>query len=79
MSESKQAEFRRKEVALIYQFYNLIPVLNVDENMCLPVKLDGREVDKEKLDEMVQKLGLETRRKNLPNELSRADSNKELQ
>ena len=70
LNEEKQAEFRRKEVALIYQFYNLIPVLNVEENMCLPIKLDGQKVDDKKLDEMIQKLGLQERRKNLPNELS---------
>lgn len=70
LSEKKQAEFRRKEVALIYQFYNLIPVLNVEENMCLPIKLDGRRVETDKLEELIAKLGLEERKKNLPNELS---------
>lgn len=70
LNEAKQAEFRRKEVALIYQFYNLIPVLNVEENMCLPIKLDGKKVDKNKLNEMIRKLGLQERRKNLPNALS---------
>lgn len=70
LSEPKQAEFRRRDVALIYQFYNLIPVLNVEENMVLPIKLDGKKEDKEKLEEMIKKLGLEDRRKNLPNELS---------
>ena len=70
LNESKQAEFRRKEVALIYQFYNLIPVLNVEENMCLPIKLDGKKVDKNKLNEMIERLGLQERRKNLPNALS---------
>lgn len=71
LSEPKQAEFRRRDVALIYQFYNLIPVLNVEENMVLPIKLDGKKEDKEKLDTMIKKLGLAERRKNLPNELSR--------
>lgn len=70
LSEEKQAEFRRRKVALIYQFYNLIPVLNVEENMCLPINLDHKEADKIKLDELIKKLGLQERRKNLPNELS---------
>lgn len=76
LSEPKQAEFRRREVALIYQFYNLIPVLNVEENMCLPIKLDDKKVDKEKLDKLIETLGLEDRRKNLPNELSRRTTTK---
>ena len=70
LSEEKQAQFRRREVALIYQFYNLIPVLNVEENMTLPIDLDKKQVDKQKLEELIQKLGLQDRRKNLPNELS---------
>ena len=70
LSEPKQAEFRRRDVALIYQFYNLIPVLNVEENMCLPIKLDDKKVDTQKLNELIEKLGLADRRKNLPNELS---------
>jgi len=70
LNEAKQAEFRRKEVALIYQFYNLIPVLNVEENMCLPIKLDSKKVDNQKLDKLIESLGLEEKRKNLPNELS---------
>lgn len=70
LSEPKQAEFRRREVALIYQFYNLIPVLNVEENISLPIKLDGRKVEEKELSEMIQKLGMQERRKNLPNELS---------
>lgn len=71
LSEPKQAEFRRRDVALIYQFYNLIPVLNVEENMTLPIKLDNKKVDNEKLNSIIEKLGLSERRKNLPNELSR--------
>ncbi len=70
LSEEKQAQFRRRDVALIYQFYNLIPVLNVEENMSLPIKLDNKNVNKNKLNELIAKLGLEERRKNLPNELS---------
>ena len=65
LKEEKQAEFRRREVALIYQFYNLIPVLNVEENISLPIKVDTK-----KLNELIEKLGLQDRRKNLPNELS---------
>lgn len=79
LSEPKQAEFRRKEVALIYQFYNLIPVLNVEENICLPLKLDKQTIDENKLSELIKKLGLENKRKNLPNELSRSDNNNVLQ
>jgi len=55
---------------LIYQFYNLIPILNVEENITLPLSLDGREVNQKKLDEMITVLGLEKRRTHLPNELS---------
>ena len=76
LSEEKQAEFRRREVALVYQFYNLIPVLNVEENMTLPIDLDKKEVNKQKLEELIQKLGLQDRRKNLPNELSRRTTTK---
>ena len=64
------AVFRRRQVGLIYQFYNLIPVLTAEENMTLPVLLDGREVNKERLEELVDTLGLKERRKNLPNQLS---------
>ena len=55
---------------MIYQFYNLIPILNVEENITLPLSLDGREVNQKKLDEMITVLGLEKRRTHLPNELS---------
>ena len=64
------AVFRRRKVGLIYQFYNLIPVLNVAENITLPTKLDGREVDNKRLNELLITLGLEKRRFNLPNQLS---------
>lgn len=64
------AIFRRRQVGLIYQFYNLIPILNVEENIVLPLKLDNREVNKEKLDELLKVLGLEDRRFHLPNQLS---------
>ena len=69
-NEEKLAIFRRRQVGLIYQFYNLIPVLNVTENMTLPVLLDGREVNEERLQEMLEILGLRGREKHLPNQLS---------
>ncbi len=69
-SDDKLAIFRRRQVGLIYQFYNLIPILNVEENIALPLKLDNREVNAEKLDNLLNLLGLEERRKHLPNELS---------
>ena len=68
--DDKLAIFRRRQVGLIYQFYNLIPILNVEENITLPLALDNREVDKHKLDEMIKLLGLENRKTHLPNELS---------
>ncbi len=68
--EEQLAIFRRRQVGLIYQFYNLIPILNVQENMVLPVLMDGRKVDKMYLQELIQTLGLEGREKNLPNQLS---------
>ena len=68
--DEKLAIFRRREVGLIYQFYNLIPVLNVVENMSLPVLLDGRKVDEKRLRELKELLGLEGREKHLPNQLS---------
>ena len=64
------AIFRRRQVGLIYQFYNLIPVLSAEENMTLPVLLDGRQVNNERLEELLNTLGLKERRKNLPNQLS---------
>ena len=64
------AIFRRRQIGLIYQFYNLIPVLNVAENITLPTKLDGRDVDEKRLDELLKTLGLEKRKYNLPNQLS---------
>lgn len=69
-SEDKLAIFRRRHIGLVYQFYNLIPVLNVDENIVLPHMLDGRKPDKERLDEIVDYLGLKDRRLHLPSELS---------
>ena len=69
-SDTQLAIFRRREVGLIYQFYNLIPVLNVVENITLPVLMDGRKVNEERLQELLQTLGLEGREKHLPNQLS---------
>ena len=68
--EEQLAIFRRRQVGLIYQFYNLIPVLNVVENMTLPVLLDGWKVNEERLNELVETLGLSGRKNNLPNQLS---------
>ena len=69
-NEDQLAIFRRRYVGLIYQFYNLIPVLNVVENMTLPVLMDNRKVNEERLSELLHTLGLEERRNNLPNQLS---------
>ncbi len=69
-SEEELAVFRRRHVGLIYQFYNLIPVLNVTENITLPVLMDGRKVNSERLEELLSVLGLSERRDNLPNQLS---------
>ena len=69
-SDTQLAIFRRREVGLIYQFYNLIPVLDVVENITLPVLMDGRKVNEERLRELLQTLGLEGREKHLPNQLS---------
>lgn len=68
--EDHLAIFRRRQVGLIYQFYNLIPVLNVVENMTLPVLMDGRAVNRQRLDELLDLLGLRGREKHLPNQLS---------
>ena len=70
LDDESLAIFRRRQVGLIYQFYNLIPILNVEENISLPCNLDGKEVDKNKLEELLKTLKLENRRKHLPNELS---------
>ena len=68
--EEQLAIFRRRQVGLIYQFYNLIPVLNVVENMTLPVRMDGRPVNKEHLNELMEILSLKGRENHLPNQLS---------
>ena len=69
-SDEQIAVFRRREVGLIYQFYNLIPVLNVEENMSLHVLLDGRNVNRDRLRELIRELDLVGREKHLPNQLS---------
>ena len=70
MNDDKIAIFRRRQVGLIYQFYNLIPILNVEENITLPLELDGRAVDEKELNSLLNTLGLSSRKKHLPNELS---------
>ncbi len=70
MNDDKIAIFRRRQVGLIYQFYNLIPILNVEENITLPLELDGRKVEEKELNSLLNTLGLSSRRKHLPNELS---------
>lgn len=70
LDETKLAIFRRRNIGLIYQFYNLIPILNVEENMTLPILLDGKKPDKELLKNLVEKLGLKDRLSHLPNQLS---------
>ena len=70
LKDEDLAKFRRREVGLIYQFYNLIPILNVVENITLPLDLDNKKVDQEKLDNLIKLLGLENRKDHLPNELS---------
>ena len=70
LNNDKMAIFRRRQVGIVYQFYNLIPILNVEENISLPMELDGRNVDKGEMEKMLEMLGLSERRKNIPNELS---------
>ena len=70
LNDDNLAIFRRRQVGLIYQFYNLIPILNVEENIVLPLELDGKKVDKNELNELLDTLGLMNRRTHLPNELS---------
>ena len=70
LNENNLAIFRRRQVGLIYQFYNLIPILNVKENISLPVLLDGKEPDEAYLEELIETLGLKHRVNHLPNELS---------
>ena len=70
LNNNDLAVFRRQNVGLIYQFYNLIPILNVEENITLPLSLDNREVRREDLEDLLNLLGLEKRKNHLPNELS---------
>ena len=70
LNDDKLAIFRRRQVGLIYQFYNLIPVLNVVENITLPCNLDGKQINEKRLDDLLKTLGLENRKNNLPNQLS---------
>lgn len=70
LNEDKLAIFRRRQIGLIYQFYNLLPVLNVEENILLPYLLDGRKLEQERLDQMIEMLGLSERRNSLPSQLS---------
>ena len=69
-SDEQLAVFRRREVGLVYQFYNLVPVLDVVENMCLPVLMDGRKVNEKRLTALLSRLGLTGREHHLPNQLS---------
>ncbi|MGN0467525.1 MAG: ABC transporter ATP-binding protein [Acutalibacteraceae bacterium] len=70
LDETALAIFRRRQIGLIYQFYNLIPILTVEENLTLPLLLDGRKVDKQQIADLTKRLGLENRLTHLPNELS---------
>lgn len=70
MNDDKLAVFRRRQVGIVYQFYNLIPILTVEENITLPCGLDGRGVDRERLEMILDSFGLRARRKHLPNQLS---------
>ena len=70
MHDDKLAVFRRRQVGIVYQFYNLIPILTVEENITLPCDLDGRGVDRERLEMILDSFGLRARRKHLPNQLS---------
>ena len=70
MNDDKLAVFRRRQVGIVYQFYNLIPILTVEENITLPCDLDGRGVDRERLEMILDSFGLRARRKHLPNQLS---------
>ena len=70
MNAEKLAIFRRRQIGVVYQFYNLIPILTAEENITLPVDLDGRKTDLKRLDELLKTLGIEDKRHSLPNQLS---------
>ena len=74
LNNDNLAIFRRRQIGLIYQFYNLIPILNVEENITLPCDLDGTTVDKQRLQDLLKTLGLENRKTHLPNQLSTTKS-----
>ena len=76
MSKKELTILRRQKIGIIYQFYNLIPTLNVEENITLPIELDRKKIDTKKLDEIIKFLGLEKRKKHLPNELSSGQQQK---
>ena len=77
MSEDELAIFRRRNLGIVYQFYNLIPTLTAEENIALPWKLDGRKENKERLSEIVNMLGLEKRAKHLPGQMSGGQQQRE--
>lgn len=70
LNDDDLAVFRRQKVGLIYQFYNLLPTLNVEENICIPLELDKKQIKKEELEELLEMLKLKDRRKHFPNQLS---------
>lgn len=70
LSETEISKFRRRNIGFIFQFFNLIPILSVEENIKLPVLMDGKSVDKEYMNELMEVLGIEDRKKHLPGELS---------
>ena len=70
LDNDKLAIFRRRQIGIVYQFYNLIPILTAEENITLPIQRDGKKVDKEKLDDVMARLGIIEKRNNLPNQLS---------
>ena len=70
MNTDKLAIFRRRQIGIVYQFYNLIPILTAEENITLPIELDGKDVDKERLEDVMSMLGILDKKNNLPNQLS---------
>ena len=70
LSTDKLAIFRRRQIGIVYQFYNLIPILTAEENITLPIELDGRKADPERLEDVLSKLGIADKRRNMPNQLS---------
>lgn len=70
MNNDKLAIFRRRQIGIVYQFYNLIPILTAEENITLPIELDGRKADVERLEDILKNLGIADKRRHLPNELS---------